>query len=38
VPSPDNRLHAGDTLIVLGSRDHTTLLEQLIRGKETFKE
>ena len=38
VPSSDNRLHAGDTLMVLGSRDQTTLLEQLIRGKETFKE
>ena len=27
-PSADNRLHAGDTLIVLSSRDQTTRLEQ----------
>jgi K+/H+ antiporter YhaU regulatory subunit KhtT len=37
-PSAGNRLHAGDTLIVLGSRDQTTLLEQLIRGKEASEE
>ena len=33
-PSADDRLHAGDTLIVLGSRGQITRLEQLMRGEE----
>ncbi len=33
-PSAGDRLHAGDTLIVLGSRGQITRLEQLIRGEE----
>ena len=37
-PSADSRLHAGETLIVLSSRDQTTRLEQLIRGKEASEE
>ena len=31
-PSADDRLHAGDTLIVLGSRGQIERLEQLMRG------
>lgn len=31
-PSAEDRLRAGDTLIVLGSRGQITRLEQLIRG------
>ena len=33
-PSADDRLHAGDTLIVLGSRGQITRLEQLMRGEK----
>ena len=33
-PSSDDRLHAGDTLIVLGRWTQITRLEQLIRGEE----
>jgi voltage-gated potassium channel len=32
-PSADDRLHAGDTLIVLGSRGQIERLEQLMRGE-----
>ncbi len=31
-PSADDRLHAGDTLIVLGSREQVQRLERLMRG------
>ncbi len=37
-PSADDRLRAGDTLIVLGSRGQITRLEQLIRGEEVSEE
>lgn len=37
-PSAGDRLHAGDTLIVLGSRGQITRLKQLIRGEEISKE
>jgi voltage-gated potassium channel len=33
-PSADDRLHAGDTLLVLGSRGQVERLEQLRRGEE----
>ena len=33
-PSAGDRLRAGDTLIVLGSRDQITRLERLMRGEE----
>ncbi|HET7479674.1 MAG TPA: potassium channel protein [Rubrobacteraceae bacterium] len=33
-PSAGDRLHAGDTLIVLGSREQITRLEQLMRGEK----
>jgi len=33
-PSADDRLHASDTLIVLGSRGQITRLEQLMRGEK----
>jgi len=33
-PSADDRLHAGDTLIVLGSRGQIQRLEQLMSGEE----
>ena len=33
-PTAADRLHAGDTLIVLGSRGQITRLEQLMRGEE----
>jgi voltage-gated potassium channel len=32
-PSADDRLHAGDTLIVLGSREQVERLERLMRGE-----
>jgi voltage-gated potassium channel len=35
-PSADDRLHAGDTLIVLGSRGQIERLEQLMRGEEVM--
>jgi voltage-gated potassium channel len=37
-PSDGDRLHAGDTLIVLGSRAQITRLEHLIRGEEVSEE
>ncbi len=37
-PSAQDRIHAGDTLIVLGTRDKVTHLEALMRGKETIDE
>src|SRR5215211_4806567 len=37
-PSADDRLHAGDTLIVLGSRGQIERLEQLMRGEEVAKD
>ncbi|MBA3702860.1 MAG: potassium channel protein [Rubrobacteraceae bacterium] len=37
-PSADDRLHAGDTLIVLGSRGQIERLEQLMRGEEIAKD
>ena len=33
-PSANDHLRAGDTLIVLGTREQITLLEQLMRGKK----
>jgi K+/H+ antiporter YhaU regulatory subunit KhtT len=33
-PSADDRLRAGDTLIVLGSRSQIERLEELLRGEE----
>lgn len=33
-PSAEDRLHAGDTLIVLGSREQIIRLERLMRGEE----
>ena len=33
-PSANDRLRAGDTLIVLGTREQIARLEQLMRGKE----
>ncbi len=33
-PTANDRLHAGDTLIVLGSREQITRLEHLMRGEE----
>lgn len=37
-PSADDRLQAGDTLIVLGSRSQITRLEQLMRGERITEE
>jgi voltage-gated potassium channel len=37
-PSADDRLHAGDTLIVLGSRGQIERLERLMRGEEIAKD
>jgi voltage-gated potassium channel len=37
-PSADDRLRAGDTLIVLGSRGQIERLEQLMRGEEIAKD
>lgn len=37
-PSAGDRLHAGDTLIVLGSRGQITRLEQLMRGEKITEE
>jgi voltage-gated potassium channel len=37
-PSAGDRLHAGDTLIVLGSRGQIERLEQLMRGEEIAKD
>jgi len=37
-PSADDRLRAGDTLIVLGSRGQIERLEQLMRGEEVAKD
>src|ERR687897_316658 len=34
-PSADDRIRAGDTLIVLGTREQVTRLDQLMRGEET---
>lgn len=35
-PSAQDRLHAGDTLIVLGTRDQITRLGRLLRGEEVM--
>jgi Trk K+ transport system NAD-binding subunit len=35
-PSAHDRIRAGDTLIVLGTREQITRLEQLMRGKELW--
>jgi K+/H+ antiporter YhaU regulatory subunit KhtT len=35
-PSANDRLRAGDTLIVLGAREQITRLENLMRGKELW--
>jgi voltage-gated potassium channel len=35
-PSANDRLHAGDILIVLGTREQITRLEHLMRGKELW--
>ncbi len=35
-PSANDHLRAGDTLIVLGTREQITRLEQLMRGKEQW--
>jgi voltage-gated potassium channel len=37
-PSADDRLHAGDTLLVLGSRGQVERLEHLMRGEEVAKD
>ena len=37
-PSADDRLHAGDTLLVLGSRGQIERLEHLMRGEEVAKD
>ncbi len=37
-PSADARLHAGDTLLVLGSRGQIERLEHLMRGEEVAKD
>src|SRR5215204_2748201 len=37
-PSASDRLRAGDTLIVLGTREQISRLEQLMRGEEATKE
>lgn len=37
-PSAEDRLYAGDTLIVLGSRGQITRLEQLMRGERITQE
>ncbi len=37
-PSANDRLRAGDTLIVLGTREQVGRLEQLMRGEEVTKE
>jgi voltage-gated potassium channel len=35
-PSASNRIRAGDTLIVLGTREQVTRLERLMRGEKTL--
>lgn len=38
MPSAEDRLYEGDTLIVLGSRGQITRLEQLMRGEKIMEE
>ena len=37
-PSAQDRIHSGDTLIALGTRDQITRLEALMRGEEPIDE
>ena len=37
-PSANDHLRAGDTLVVLGTREQVGRLEQLMRGEEVTKE
>ncbi len=37
-PSANDRLRAGDTIVVLGTREQVGRLEQLIRGEEVTQE
>ena len=37
-PSANDRLRAGDTIIVLGAREQVGRLQQLMRGEEVVEE